>query len=321
MKMNFNEDTVAIAMAVYNGEAYLRQQLDSILHQDWSNWILFVRDDGSSDSSLSILHEYQKKDPERIVLIEDPALRGGGAMRNFFAILRWIRDYYPQLNYFMFSDQDDIWLENKIEICLRKIKEEEKKASIPFLVHTDLKVADADLNVLAESFFAYSSQDPHLNALPRLLMEDTVTGCTALWNKRLNDQLVLNTQYPVMHDWWLALTASALGRIIYLDTPTILYRQHGKNVDGASDQYRSSAYIVNKLKKKAAVKDKLKRTIQQGQGFLSVYQEKLNSSQIELLQQFSKLDSVNKLEKIHIVIKYGFFKQGMKRVAGELWLI
>lgn len=75
MDMNINEDTVAIAMAVYNVEAYLRQQLDSILHQDWPNWILFVLDDASSDSSLSILHEYQKKDPERIVLIEDPALR------------------------------------------------------------------------------------------------------------------------------------------------------------------------------------------------------------------------------------------------------
>lgn len=177
--MHIDHETIAICMATYNGESYLREQIDSVLNQTYRNWVLFIRDDNSVDGTLQILRQYVCLHPDKIVLIEDPALPGGGAKQNFASILQWVSRQHS-FSYFMFSDQDDVWLDTKIERSLQFLKQHESDQGTPLLVHTDLTVVDRQLSVLDESFFHYRKLDPHQTKLCRLLVQNNVTGCTML---------------------------------------------------------------------------------------------------------------------------------------------
>ena len=232
--LQYDNNTVAICLATYNGERYLSEQLDSILAQTYQNFHLFIRDDHSKDGTVSILEKYSENHPDKITVINDPNLSGGSSQKNFASILNWVKKQF-NFEYFMFSDQDDFWLPNKIQISLEKIRKIEKNFDGPVLIHTDLRVVDKDLKTLGESFFAYRALDPSKHDLRHLLIQNNITGCTMLWNKKLNDIVDISSDEVAMHDWWMALVACCFGKIDYVNEPTILYRQHGDNVVGATN--------------------------------------------------------------------------------------
>lgn len=314
-----NGSTVAICMATYNGEAYIREQIDSILKQTYTNWVLFIRDDDSSDKTAEIIRHYASGYPEKIVSITDESLVGGSAKRNFAAVLSWVSRNYD-FSYFMFADQDDVWLENKIEISLDLMKRQESEGAMPLLVHTDLTVVDQDLAVLGESFFQYRSLDPDVVDLPHLLIQNNVTGCTMLWNRALNDLLDLQDARVVMHDWWIALAACVFGKILCLHTPTILYRQHQKNVVGAT-KVNSLAFIGRRLLQLSHVRKTLRQAVEQAGAFLSCYGDRLKEEQHRIIQTFSELYTHNKLIRVITVLKGPFLKQGLIQMIGELLFI
>lgn len=315
--MLINDDTVAICMATYNGEHYLKQQIDSILKQTYQNWVLFIRDDGSADQTAGILQQYAAE--KKIILIRDPGLTGGSAQKNFAAILQWVTQRYS-FRYFMFADQDDVWLDTKIEKSLRLMKENETTPSVPILVHTDLSVVDQTLSVLGESFFTYRSLDPQVKDLPHLLVQNNVTGCTMLWNQALNDLLNLSDPGIAMHDWWIALTACSFGRILCLEEPTLLYRQHGNNVVGAT-RVNSVGFVLKRLRSYRQVQAKLKLSVAQAHAFLVCYEKLLTQEQYRILRQFSGLYSRGKVGRILTVCREGFLKQGLVQILGQLLLI
>lgn len=111
---------VDILMATYNGEKYISEQLESIIGQDFKDWKLFIRDDGSKDNTIHIIDNYMKKFPDKIELI-DNYNRNLGVKLNFGELMKRSKNQYC-----MFSDQDDVWLPNKISITLNKMKELEK---------------------------------------------------------------------------------------------------------------------------------------------------------------------------------------------------
>lgn len=311
-------NTIAICMATYNGAEYLAEQLDSIVLQTYRNWMLFVRDDGSSDQTVQILRQYAARHPQKIFLIEDPSLTGGGAKQNFAAVLSWVSARYG-FSYYMFADQDDVWLETKIEKSMRLMQAHEA-AGAPLLVHTDLKVVDEKLGVLGESFFSYRSLDPHITDLPHLLVQNNVTGCTMLWNKALNDLLDLRLEAVMMHDWWIALTASALGTILVLPEATILYRQHGTNVVGAT-KVNSVGFIMKRAADVAHLKKGLRLSVAQAGAFLEFYKDKLDPRTKDILHTFASLYAHNKLVRMATVCRGSYLKQGLVQVMGELLLI
>jgi len=139
---------VSILMAVYNGEMYLQEQLNSIESQTVRDWNLIVRDDGSSDQTKEIIREFAGRVSQKVVLLDSDSDKHGPKY-NFFALLNETQD-----SYIMFCDQDDVWKKDKIEKTVAKMQSIEKNApGTPVLVHTDLEVVDAKGNTISKSFF------------------------------------------------------------------------------------------------------------------------------------------------------------------------
>lgn len=317
--MVIDNNTIAICMATYNGEAYLAEQIDSILRQTYQNWLLFIRDDGSQDGTTEIIQRYEQQYHDRIVWIEDPSLAGGSSKKNFASILSWVKRNYD-FPYFMFADQDDVWLETKIEKSIQLLQEYETVSKIPLLVHTDLKVVDQDLIVLGESFFQYRALNPNVKDLRHLLIQNNVTGCTMLWNKALNELLNIEDDAVAMHDWWIALTACCFGKILCLKEPTILYRQHGSNVVGAT-RVNTLGFILKRLSGSNHVRKTLLMAVEQAAAFRNCYAEQLNSENHRVLRTFSELYTHNKIVRIFTVCREPFLKQGFVQIIGELIFI
>ena len=317
--MKISESAIAICMATYNGEAYIAEQIESILKQTYEEWVLFVRDDHSKDSTQQIVRNYAEKYPEKIILIDDPSLTGGSSKKNFAAIVGWVKERYP-FNYYMFSDQDDFWLPYKIEKTFDCLKETEDRTRGPVLVHTDLRVVDSKLNELGDSFFSYRALNPDVRDLNHLLIQNNITGCTMMWNKALNDIVTLSDERVAMHDWWLALSACCFGTIECLKEPTILYRQHENNVVGAT-KVNTPAFIIGRLLKSNHVKDTLKMSVTQAGAFLDYYGDRLDPEQRGIIERYSKLYSHHKPARIATIVKGGHFKQGLVQIIGELMFI
>lgn len=318
--MNINNETVAICMAVYNGENYITEQIESILKQTYKNWILFIRDDGSCDNTVDIINKFASEYKEKIIVINDKKLEGGSSKKNFAVILDWVKQNYD-FSYFMFSDQDDIWLDYKIAITLKKMKTiEELNENTPILIHTDLTVVDQNLNVLGKSFFKYRALNPNIKDINHLLIQNNVTGCTMMWNKQLNLKMNIKDENVAMHDWWITLVASTLGIIEYLNTPTILYRQHGGNVVGAT-KVNSLSFIINRLLGHNHVRETIRLSVKQAEAFNNVYKSELSKTQYEIIDKFSKIYLRNKIFRIIIIVKGKYLKQGINQIIGELMFI
>lgn len=211
------DDKIIVLMSTYNGEKYLEAQLDSILNQTYKNIELWIRDDGSSDNTVKILRRY-KTVYDNIQIIEGKNI---GASRSFLSLLKDA----PCVNYYAFSDQDDIWLPPKIEIAVNALKKENDKN--PLLYCSSLMVVDnnmVELGVMHKDTILKKGSS---------LVDYKGTGCTMLFNDRTRN-LVLNhlPDNLLYHDMWVYHTCVFLGKVVFDNTPHILYRQHGGNAVG-----------------------------------------------------------------------------------------
>lgn len=221
---------IEILLSTYNGEKYIKYQIESILNQSCTNFSIIIRDDGSNDKTIEILEYYELMHKDKIKIVRDN-LGNLGPGRSFMELLN-----HSKGEYIMFCDQDDIWLPNKIELTFKKMKELEMiyGKETPILVFTDLKVVEDSLNIISHSFWNYQKIDPNLSKKWKMLLAfNVVTGCTLMINRRAKD-VVLPYKLPEMiHDHWVGVNISKHGVIDYIPIPTVLYRQHRDNVIGA----------------------------------------------------------------------------------------
>lgn len=220
---------VCILLAAYNGENYIRQMLNSIKEQSYKNFICYIHDDGSTDSTSRIIEEFCQTNMDRFVNIKTKPI--GGAKDNFLYMLKEFGIKYP---YIFFCDQDDIWLPDKIEKSLDKMIEIEGTDNKPTLVYSDMMVVDEELDIISSSFIKYNALNINNITVDRAIMKGYVAGCSMMLNNALaNISSIDNTENIIMHDWWVMLIASAVGKIAFLDEALVLYRQHRNNVLGA----------------------------------------------------------------------------------------
>ena len=225
-----NGNEIVILLATYNGSRFLPEQISSYKEQSVSGWSLYIRDDASSDSTQSLLNEL-KLTIDGVLFIEGKERVGSN--RNFSILAS--RAFEAGSKYFFFSDQDDIWHKNKVEIQSSIMEEAEGlNASSPILVFSDMSVIDSDGNTIAPSFMEYQKIKYEENEpLRTLLAQNFVTGCASMLNRELVSVALPFPKEAVVHDWWVALCAAAMGYIKYIPMPLVKYRQHENNQIGA----------------------------------------------------------------------------------------
>lgn len=304
-------DKVDILLATYNGENYLRQQLDSILNQTYTNFKLIISDDMSTDSTVQILKEYVQKDKRIVVYTQEKNL---GVISNFEFLLTKVES-----KYYMFSDQDDIWNEDKIEKTMTKLKETDAD-----LVFTDLEVVDNEIKTIHNSYWELKGLKEKIekyNGFDALYLNNYVTGCTLLAKAETIQKsmpIPKNSKY-VLHDYWIALIASQTGKIEFLNEPTIKYRQHKNNRVG-SDKKSESLRGLKEIRELFidVKKQHFKVFIENEDKFVSEDIKNLNK---EALKYYERLEKVRFINFRNWKLFFKLYKYENKKYILENFLI
>ena len=279
------EATVEILMATYNGERYVRAQLDSILAQTDDHWHLTVSDDGSKDATPDILDEYVARYPDKIARYRS-GQRFGGACGHFLHLMTQC-----SAPYMLFCDQDDVWYPEKVGVMLEALRHAENAGGqdTPILVFSDLTPSDEQLQPIAESMMAYQNQRTDHLDYRALLMQNIVTGGAMGINRalaRLADRTA-GERDIIMHDGWLAVIAARFGKIVYVPRQLSAYRQHGDNSVGAQN-VRSAGYVMRMLGSLGRVRRSIVDKKRQATLFERVYHLQLHQEDEAFLQGFAR---------------------------------
>lgn len=223
-------EKVCVLMSTYNGEKYLKEQLDSVLSQDGILVDILIRDDGSNDGTISILDEYSCK-YNNIHYYQGSNL---GPAKSFLDLIVSVGEY----KYYALCDQDDVWDKDKLICAVRNLKKMNNK--LPLLYYSNLRIVDEKLN-----FLRLSHKVPHIQVNKySALVEYMMTGCTGVFNfvakKMISGRI---PDYCSMHDAWIYTICKMFGDVHYDFMPHISYRQHGDNVIGAYNPYNIMTYI------------------------------------------------------------------------------
>ena len=312
---------ISIALCTYNGEKYLQEQLGSIEQQTMVPDELVVCDDRSSDSTMEILGSFKERVSFPVHIHQNET--NLGALKNFEKAINLCQGKWISL-----CDQDDSWLPNKLEILSRKMEQMEAAVgeSTPILIHTDAIVGDESLNKIANSLWEFQGTYPQKgHSLSRLLSQNVVTGCTALFNRALWSRAFPIPEKAVIHDWWLALVASAFGKMGHVPESTIIYRQSGRNVIGAKKwTFLIALRLLFDLKSRGSVikdnKEISNRIRNQAQEFLHCYNDDLSEIQKNTLSAFIALPGYSYFKRKYLIIRYGLHYHGLLRNVGHLIL-
>ena len=274
-------NSISIILAVYNGQKYLNQLLDSILSQINVNISeIIVIDDCSTDKSEEIIRSFQKVS-DKIIYYKNAT--------NIGPILTFkLGAKIATSNYIAFADQDDIWLDNKLSLSLQLIKEIDT-LNKPSVVFTNLKMINERSEVVYNSFWEVHNIEPATNNFFTLLFGNIITGCSMLINKRMLNEFINMPIGVIMHDHWIALIASSFGALNYsYDTP-ILYRVHNESVTNKSEI--KIKHVIKEFFKASFSKKSnfLENNLKQATLFKSKYYAKLNEQNAAQLKYFISL--------------------------------
>lgn len=295
-----NDCVISILMATYNGDKYIRQQLDSIFSQTYENWVLYISDDGSTDDTIAIIHEYMNKVSEgKIVLLNGPRIGFAG---NFFSLLHNAQIISA---YYAFCDQDDIWVDTKLDDAVSAVNAASSNANSEYILYgSRTYLIDSKGNKCGASPCFQRSF-----GLQNALVQSYSGGNTMLFSRGLKK--VIETfpadEVIVSHDWFLYLICSALGgEIIYDENPKVLYRQHDDNLVGSNLGINSKLTRLRKIyggdfKRWNAVNEKN----------LSFLKDKIAMEQRKIIASYYHANSFSAISRIRSFIHAGVYRQSV----------
>ncbi len=229
---------IAVLICTYNGGKFLRQQLESIVAQTYSNWEIFASDDGSTDDTLAILEEYQRQlGEERFHIVKGP---GKGFAWNFLSLLNVSGDGF---DYYAFSDQDDEWLPEKLSSGLTVLSS----------LETDGAALHCGRTILVDEKDNCIGYSPLFNKTPSFrnaLIQSIAGGNTMMLNHKAKKIVNKTPRYQeiISHDWWIYILITGYGgKVIYDETPTLRYRQHTNNIIGSNLGWKARIRRINAL--------------------------------------------------------------------------
>ena len=305
------EPKVHIVLASYNGEKFLRQQVETLAAQTYKNLSVEICDDGSSDGTVELAKKLCREYPFLSLHINEKNL---GYVMNFLEGIKRSR-----ADYIMLCDQDDLWMEDKVEITLKAMQEQEERTkNVPVLVYTDAMNFESETGKDLGSFH----ENSHLNTknvyTAHLFMENKCIGCTVMINRFVKEYLEQTPEEIRVHDWWLALICAHFGKIVYVPMCTLRYRQHGNNMIGGQS---FGSYIRSRLQGIARQKNVIRETVTQGQCFEKVFGDRMTEEQRKTAKAFAGLYETNGFVRRIRLCRYGFWKSGFVRNAGLMFLI
>ena len=259
-----------VLMSTYNGERYIRQQLDSLLKQSVLPDKIYIRDDGSKDNTVSILEEYASEHP----IIEYYYGKNLGPARSFWELINRCED----ADYYALCDQDDVWFEDKIETALDVLQKEDN--NIPLLYCCRYKLTDKDLNVInSDVSKLYDFSD-----FPHSLIYHTAPGCTFVFNRQARKKIIeydVNKEYCIIHDAIIHKVVAMFGEVILDRDAHMYYRQHGDNEIGMNAN--KIEVFAGRIKRFLTGKIKNYRS-NTAKSLLNVYGNEIDDEKKKLLQ-------------------------------------
>ena len=232
---------IQVLMSTYNGEKYIRNQINSIQNQKGVEVNLLIRDDGSKDSTISILEQYND-----IRIVKGDNI---GATNSFFELINLSGEY----DYYAFADQDDVWDNDKLLAGVKKLE----TCNCPAIYSSNTRLVDRDLNYIRDE-----TKRPITN-LGSAIVKNYATGCTLVFNSQLMKRLKGNQpKHAPFHDWWVNLVCLSIGGVsIFDEKPHMSYRQHDNNVVSGNSsffkkwKYRFNSFFTTRFHRDLTVKE------------------------------------------------------------------
>ncbi len=303
--------TVNVLLSTYNGEKYLREQIDSILAQKGVRPILYIRDDGSQDGTVDIINDYMS----RYDNIKLHVGKNAGVGKSFLSLLKNV----PKADYYAFADQDDVWLDDKLERAVQIIKCAEKKnladfagkgnlldaeiipeceegdgKEVPILYGSNQNLVDSELNKIG-----VREVDTNRCDFYNCISRNQIYGCTMVMNNALRDECckaplpcnrVLSRKN---HDAWVLYCAFILGVFIFDKESRMLYRQHAGNVVGGI-RAKGFSLIKEKIERLKKQKNKKIRSLL-ANDLLTSFGDRMNE---QIIQRMTLLKNVNSFKGV-----------------------
>ncbi|MGL4663247.1 MAG: glycosyltransferase family 2 protein [Culicoidibacterales bacterium] len=266
---------VQVLLSAYNGEQFIQEQIESIMQQSGVEVSLLIRDDGSTDNTCDILEEIQVKYPACISIVKG---ENKGVTQSFFELLKLSDEKY---DYYAFSDQDDVWFENKLITACNMIQVNNiKNQSQPFLYVGNYTLVNNELLPIQTG----NAIDREIS-FPKTIVENIALGCTMVMNKSLRDAFI-SKEFPpaIIHDWYMYLLAQTIGDVYVDENPTMFYRQHANNVIGNKKQG-----IHKNLRKLLEVSEWAQQNHKQLQFILMHYADYGHQEKIKMLEEYTTI--------------------------------
>lgn len=312
------DSMIDILLSTYNGARFVREFIASLGRQTCREFRLLVRDDGSDDATMDAVQRAVADFhiPDAVFLSSSG--RHLGVVQSFGELLA-----QSSGRYVMFADQDDVWHEDKVSVMLKAMRgaEEQYGEDVPLLVFSDLRVCDEACFPLADSFLRWQSFPRRSGTLVSLMVQNNVTGCATMINRALKGRLRL--PFPneaIWHDWYLAMFAAAIGRIVFVDRALVDYRIHGGNCNGARPYGFGSWFRWLRCGRKE-LNRRIVMTQRQASAFLRQYGDMLGTADLETLGAWAEIGKHPKFKRIVTCRKYGFRKNTLARNVGMWWAI
>lgn len=224
---------ISIAMCSYNGERFIKEQIDSILSQTYRNFELIVVDDGSNDSTVTIIKEYQIKD-DRIKLFQNE--KNLGFVKNFEKAISLCSGDFIAL-----ADQDDVWKKNKLQVFVENIGKN-------LLIYSDAILIDQYSKETGQQLIRPDGNLVKGKCNKAFIFYNCVSGNTLMFSTELVKEIIPIPEGITFHDIWIAFLASSKGEITFIDEPMTYYRRYNEQITrNVTKDYKS---IFDRLNKK-----------------------------------------------------------------------
>ena len=299
---------VNVVLSTFNGQQYVSEQLDSIVAQTYTDWTLLIRDDGSTDGTAEILRRYAADD-ERIRFVNDGAApQNLGFVGSFFALVK-----SEPADYVVLSDQDDVWLPNKLQVLLEEAEKHDN--TVPVLYYTRWQAVDEQgrpIPVVGDRQDLFATTRLH-----EQLTTNSVLGATSMINARLADAWQ-GYEGLRSHDVYLGLAAASLGELVYLPETTTLYRQHGGNQYGVDHQSAGGGSFRSRTEQFWTYY--LEQKKREARRVLAITGASIPPERRRMLEDFVLLNTYPLPRRVQLVLRHRFYQRSTVATV-KLWAL